>query len=86
MLEMNQSKKRIFVYNLLLTVTEMDNFLKKPDQLKKKKKRHFSIHFLVKATESTTFKHVHAGFSESKVALTSAVAVSTGEWTTVKVS
>lgn len=35
---MNQSKKRIFVYNLLLTVTEMDNFLKKPDQLKKKKK------------------------------------------------
>lgn len=38
MLEMNQSKKRIFVYNLLLTVTEMDNFLKKPDQLKKKKK------------------------------------------------
>lgn len=41
MLEMNQSKKRIFVYNLLLTVTEMDNFLKKPDQLKKKKKKAF---------------------------------------------
>lgn len=64
----------------------MDNFLKKPDQLKKKEKKLFSIHFLVKATESTTFKHVHEGSSESKVSLSSAVAVSTGEWINVKAS
>lgn len=64
----------------------MDNFLKKPDQLKKKKRKLFSINFLVKATESTTFRHVHAGSSESKVSLTSAVAVSTGEWSIVKAS
>lgn len=64
-------------------MTEMDNLLKKPDQLKKKL---FSIHFLVKATESTTFKHVHAGSSISKVSLTSAVVGSTGEWIIVNSS